>query len=405
MSSEPAQPGGRLTPWRQVLADGEWDDRGGDRSSRNRVVDGALFGFAVVMGVLAFAYVWHSHGVVVNSLDLAIGVLACLALWVRRSLPGAVLATIAAAAFSPLAAGAGLVAVGTAATRARGRTLAAAVLVIAAGSVIFPIVNPAMGELIPVRQTFPAVLFTAIAFGWGLFLRARREQVAALRERARQLEAGQRRSAELAREAERRRIAREMHDVLAHRLSLLAVHAGALEFRPGAPAAEIAQAAAVIRTSASAALSELREVITVFRDDDAGPPQPTLAQLPALIEESRAAGMTVRAHIDLHDAESLPPALGRTAYRVVQEGLTNARKHAPGAPVTVTVTANGWPGLLVEIISHQPARPQAPRTPPPGAGAGLIGLAERVALAGGTLEHGHSPAGDFVLRATVPAPP
>ena len=404
MSSGPVQSNGRPTPWWRVFAGAEWDEPGGGRSVSEWAVDAALFGFAVVMGALALGYVWHSHGVVVNGLDLAIGVLACLALWVRRSRPGAVLATIAAAAFSPLAAGAGLVAVGTAATRARGRTLAAAVLVIAAGSVVFPVVNPAMGELVPVRQAFPAVLFTALAFGWGLFLRARHEQVAALRERARQLEAGRRRSAELAREAERRRIAREMHDVLAHRLSLLAVHAGALEFRPGAPAPEVAQAAAVIRTSASAALSELREVIAVLRDNDAGPPQPTLAQLPALIEESRAAGMSLQAHIDLNDAESLPPALGRTAYRVVQEGLTNARKHAPGAPVTVTVTTNGRAGLLVEIISHQPARPQAPRTPPTGAGAGLIGLAERVALAGGTLEHGPSPAGEFVLRATVPAP-
>jgi len=108
----------------------------------------------------------------------------------------------------------------------------------------------------------------------------------------------------------------------------------------------------------------------------AGPPQATFAQLRALIEESRTAGMSLQAHIDLHDAKSLPPTLGRTAYRVVQEGLTNARKHAPGAPVTVTVTTNDRPGLLVEIISHQPARPQAPRTPPPGAGAGLVGLAE-----------------------------
>ena len=405
MSGEPVQPGGRLARWRRVLADGEWDDRGGDRRSRDRGVDVALFGFAVVMGALALGYVWHSHGAVVNGLDLAIGVLACLALWVRRSRPGAVLATIAAAAFSPLAAGAGLVAICTAATRARGRTLAAAVLVIAAGSVVFPIVNPAMGELVPVRQTFPAVLFTAIAFGWGLLLRARHEQVASLRERARLLEADQRRSAELAREAERRRIAREMHDVLAHRLSLLAVHAGALEFRRDAPAAEVAQAAAVIRTSASAALSELREVIAVLRDDDAGPPQPTLAQLPALIDESRTAGMSLQAHIDVPDAESLPSALGRTAYRVVQEGLTNARKHAPGAPVTVTVSTDGRPGLLVEVVSHNRAGARTQCAPLPGGGAGLIGLAERVTLAGGTLEHGASPAGDFVLRATVPAPP
>jgi signal transduction histidine kinase len=405
MSSEPVRSGAAgPASWRRVLTGSEWEEPGGGRSATDWAVDATLFGFAVVMGALALGYVWHSHGAVVNTLDLIIGMLACLALWVRRSQPGAVLGTIAAAAFSPFAAGAGLVAIGTVATRARGRTLAAAILVIAAGSVLFPVVNPAMGELIPVRQTFPAVLFTALAFGWGLFLRARREQVAVLRERASQLEADQRRSAELARQAERRRIAREMHDVLAHRLSLLSVHAGALEFRPGAPAGEVAQAAAVIRTSASAALRELREVIAVLRDDDAGPPQPTLAQLPVLIEESRAAGMSVQAHIDLRDAESLPPLLGRTAYRVVQEGLTNARKHAPGAPVTVTVTTDGRPGLLAEIISHNLAAPPARSTPPPGAGAGLIGLAERVALAGGKLEHGTSPAGEFVLRATVPVP-
>ena len=405
MSDEPVRPGGRLARWRQVLADVEWDDRAGDRPSRDRVVDAALFGFAVVVGALALGYVWHSHGVVVNALDLAIGVLACLALWVRRSRPSAVLATIVAAAFSPLAAGAGLVAVCTAATHARGRVLAAALLVIAAGSVVFPIVNPAIGELVPVRQALPAVLFTAVAFGWGFLLRARREQVASLRERARLLEAGQQRAAELAREGERRRIAWEMHDVLAHRLSLLAVHAGALEFRPDAPASDVAEAAAVIRTSASAALSELREVIAVLRDDDAGPPQPALAQLPALIEESRAAGMSLQAHIDEHDAGSLPPALGRTAYRVVQEGLTNARKHAPGAPVTVTVSTDSRPGLLVEVVSHNHAGARTQCAPLPEGGAGLIGLAERLTLAGGTLEHGASPAGEFVLRATVPAPP
>jgi signal transduction histidine kinase len=386
-----------------VLAGSEWEEPGGGRAATDWAVDATLFGFAVVMGALALGYVWHSHGAIVNVLDLIIGLLACLALWVRRSRPSVVLATIAAAAFCPLAAGAGLVAICTAATRARGRTLAAAVLVIAAGSVVFPVVNPAMGELVPIRQAFPAVLFTALAFGWGLFLRARREQVAALRKRASQLEADRRRSAEMAREAERRRIAREMHDVLAHRLSLLSVHAGALEFRPGAPAGEVAQAAAVIRISASAALRELREVIAVLRDDDAGPPQPTLAQLSALIEESHAAGMSLQAHIDLRDAESLPPLLGRTTYRVVQEGLTNARKHAPGAPVTVTVTTGGRTGLLVEIISHNLAAPPA-QAAPPGAGAGLIGLAERVALAGGKLEHGITPAGEFVLRATFPAP-
>jgi signal transduction histidine kinase len=200
-----------------------------------------------------------------------------------------------------------------------------------------------------------------------------------------------------------------MHDVLGHRLSLLSLHAGALEFRPDASATEIAQAATVIRTSAAAALSDLREVVTVLRDDTddaAGPPQPTLAHLPALIEEARAAGMTLRARIDVHDGESLPATLGRTAYRIVQEGLTNARKHAPGVPVAVTVTDDDRPGLVVEIINRRPLSAPAEGTPPScGTRAGLIGLAERVALAGGTLGHETTAAGDFVLRATIPVPP
>lgn len=148
----------------------------------------------------------------------------------------------------------------------------------AAGSIAFPLVNPRAGEILQIG--FPAFLFTAMAFGWGLYLRARRELVASLRQRAEQLEADQIRNAELAREAERRSIAREMHDVLAHRLSLLSVHAGALQFHPDAPAADIASAATVIRTSASAALDELREIVTVLReepDDAAGPPSPVSA--------------------------------------------------------------------------------------------------------------------------------
>ena len=407
MVTEPVQLGGRLPSWRRALAASEWQEPGGGRSAGEWVGDAVLFGFAAGLGGLSLGYLWHSHGVVLDGVDLAFGVLACLALWVRRSWPAAVLAVLAAAAFSPLAIGAALVAIFTAATRARGRALAAAVLLAVASSAVFPLVNPAAGEI--QNLAFPAFLLPVAAFGWGLYLRARRDLVVALRERARRLEADQERRAELARDAERRRIAREMHDVLAHRLSLLSVHAGALEFRPDAPAAEISQAAAVIRTSAAAALADLRQVITVLRDDAysaAGPPQPTLAQLPALLEESRAAGMTIRAHIDLDDAGSLPPAAGRTAYRVVQEGLTNARKHASGAPVAVTVTGNGRPGLLVEVISRRPVRaPPEGMPPPPGAGAGLIGLAERVALAGGILEHGTNAAGDFVLRATVPVSP
>ena len=218
-------------------------------------------------------------------------------------------------------------------------------------------------------------------FGWGLYLRSRRELVASLQERAQRLEADQQRSAEQAREAERRRIAREMHDVLAHRLSLLSVHAGALEFHPGAPPDDIAHAAAVIRTSAAAALAELRQVITVLREDSAatdGPPQPGFGQLADLLEESRSAGMALDARIDLPEAGQLPEAVGRTTYRVIQEGLTNARKHAPDAPVQVTATAHGQAVTAEVITSRRPALAGPGAAAPAKAGAGLIGLAERV---------------------------
>jgi len=199
-----------------------------------------------------------------------------------------------------------------------------------------------------------------------------------------------------------------MHDVLAHRVSLLSVHAGALEFRPDASPAEIAEAAAVIRANAHAALQDLRDVIGVLRDggdrDAPEPPQPTLAQLPGLIEECRAAGMRVRASVDAPPEDELPPTLGRTAYRVVQEGLTNARKHAPGAAVEANVSTVAEAGLVVEVVSRRPVAVTVGAERLPGAGTGLIGLAERVALAGGELEHGPDEHGDFVLRAILPWP-
>jgi signal transduction histidine kinase len=371
------------------------------------LADSALFGFAVALGGLALAALWHSHGVLLDGIDLGSGVLACLALCWRRAYPAAItLVVFAAAWFSPLAQGAALVTIGTAASRVRGRALLLIALLAVLGSVTFPLLNPAAAEILKIG--FPAFLFIVIAFGWGLYSRARRELVASLRERAERLEADQQRSAEEAREAERRRIAREMHDVLAHRLSLLSLHAGALEFRPDAPPGEITLAAAVIRASAAAALSDLRQVITVLREDSdaaAGPPQPELAQLPALLEESRAAGMTLREHLDLTQAEPLPAAAQRAAYRVVQEGLTNARKHAPGAIVDVTVTGTARAGLVAEIVSRGPDAAAASVQAPPGPGAGLIGLAERLALVGGDLQHGTNAMGDFVLRATIPGSP
>jgi signal transduction histidine kinase len=245
--------------------------------------------------------------------------------------------------------------------------------------------------------------------GWGALAQARRALIASLRDRARRAEAEQGRRVAEARAAERARMAGEMHDVLAHRLSLLATYAGALEYRPDHPPERLSHAAGVIRSAAHQALDELREVIMVLRDDltDDGPhrPLPTLADLPDLVEESRATGTPVDVHDTLPDPAELPAATGRTAYRVVQEALTNARKHAPGQPVRITL--DGIPGthLTVDVTNPLAVHPANVTAPPPipGAGSGLIGLTERVRLAGGQLEHQTS-SGQFRLHTWLPWP-
>ncbi|WP_245930229.1 sensor histidine kinase [Allonocardiopsis opalescens] len=242
--------------------------------------------------------------------------------------------------------------------------------------------------------------------GWGALARARRALVASLRERARRAEAEQGRRVAEARMLERTRLAREMHDVLAHRLSLLATYAGALEYRPDSPPERLAHAAGVVRTGVHQALEELREVIGVLRDDgedDApdGPPPPGLAELPALVAEARGAGTRVRLRDEVTGADALPASAGRTAYRVVQEGLTNARKHAAGRPVEVVLA--GRPGARLSIEVSNPLPPDGSGPLAPGAGAGLVGLTERLRLAGGRLDHGPA-GGEFRLRAWLPWP-
>jgi signal transduction histidine kinase len=235
----------------------------------------------------------------------------------------------------------------------------------------------------------------AALLGWGAFARSRAELLESLRERARRAEDEQERRVVEARSAERSRIAREMHDVLAHRLSLVAATAGAVEFRPDAAPERIAAAAGVLRANAHAALEELREVIGVLR---AGPdedrPQPTTADLPRLVDEVRAGGVPVELHDGL--GAELAGGAGRTVYRVVQEALTNARKHAAGQPVDVRLS--GGDEIRVEV-----SNPVGSAAGTPGSGTGLIGLAERLQLAGGTLEHGPSD-GRFRLVATLPWP-
>jgi signal transduction histidine kinase len=213
--------------------------------------------------------------------------------------------------------------------------------------------------------------------------------------------------------------------VLAHRLSLLATYAGALEYRPDAPPEQLARAAGVVRAGVHQALDELREVIGVLRDDDPAAvarPQPGLSDLTGLVEESRDAGTPVDLIDRISKPGELPDALGRTAYRIVQEGLTNARKHAPGRPARLLLDGRPGDRLLVELtnpvgpaqvgpVPIESANPaEAPNRAGPslngsGTGTGLIGLTERVRLAGGEIDHGVAPDGQFLLRAQLPWSP
>jgi signal transduction histidine kinase len=388
--------------WHQWLLPGDLrDDPDGRRTARDWIVDALMYAgaAAIAVAVISESEDQHTEGLWVA--DIALGAVAFVALWWRRQHPGRV-GVIAglASIVSGFAAGPAVIAAFNVALRGTRREIAVVATVGIAAALLYPLVYPPPDGFW--LNLWFGLLLTAVVFGWGLFARVRREQVLQLRERTAQLEAEHRLRIEQAREAERRAIAREMHDVLAHRVSLLSLHAGALEFRPDAPPEEVAEAAGVIRANAHAALEELRAVIGVLRDGEASegpePPQPTLADVPALVDESRAAGLRVGCRVDVPD--DVPVALGRTAYRIVQEGLTNARKHAPGAAVTLTVVAPDG-DLQVEISSLAPvAVPAASQLP--GAGTGLIGLAERVTLAGGELESGVDPTGAFVLRARLP---
>ena len=247
----------------------------------------------------------------------------------------------------------------------------------------------------------------AALLGWGAQARARERLIGSLAERARRAEADQEQRVAEARIAERTQIAREMHDVLAHRLSLLATYAGAMAYRPDAPVAQRTQAADVIRTGAHEALEELRQVIAVLRDDhdpadegDGTRPQPTLADLPALVAECTAAGMEIT--VTDRTTGAPPSTIGRAAYRIVQEALTNARKHAPGAPVTLTLAGGTEAGWLTVTAKNPCAADGGAHLP--SSGTGLVGLAERARLVGGHLEHAAGPDG-FQLEARLPWTP
>jgi signal transduction histidine kinase len=196
---------------------------------------------------------------------------------------------------------------------------------------------------------------------------------------------------------ERARIARELHDVVAHGVSVIAVQADAAEAALEHDPQRAAQPLRTIRGSAHDALDEMRRMLGVLREGDEGfehGPQPGLAQLPELLEHARAGGVPIELEVE-GEPRPLAPSLDLTAYRIVQEALTNVRKHAPGAPTTVRL---GWsPGALELTI-----RDAGPGPNGHAGGHGLVGMQERVRIHGGRLHTGAPAGGGFEVIVQLP---
>jgi signal transduction histidine kinase len=215
---------------------------------------------------------------------------------------------------------------------------------------------------------------------------------------------------QLSRQAERERLAREIHDGLGHRLSLLSVHAGALQAvasEESDDTDEIRTSAALIRESASQSMSELHSLLELLRnpdDPDVAAPRTTLRDVSTLIDESVQAGMPLVATVFVEQAQTLDPQLGQAAYRVVQELLTNARKHAPGVPVRLSVTGGPMVGSLDIATANHLALQPVTVGGPARHGSGLVGVRERVERLGGSMHSSTDPAGVFRVQIHLPWP-
>ena len=286
----------------------------------------------------------------------------------------------------------------TAASRLDGRRKLAAGLVVAAAFVTAFAVD--REELNPSNVVGNAAVF---AGGWamGAYVRSRQREAAALRDRTARLE---RERELLAREAvaeERARIARELHDVVAHSVSVMTVQAGAARRVMATDPGGAAQALGAVEATGREALVELRRLLGVLRQDDQATdalrPQPSVADLPRLIRDAEGAGLRVERVVEGH-VRPLPPGVDLSAFRIVQEALTNARKHGGPAAAARVVVRYGDEDLEVEVTDDG----RGASAPPGDGGHGLVGMRERVGLFGGELAVGPADGGGWRVWARLP---
>ncbi|WP_129837624.1 sensor histidine kinase [Streptomyces sp. RFCAC02] len=300
---------------------------------------------------------------------------------------------------SSLSAAAVFVLVGSRAPR---RALCAMWLEVLAAGAVLVVLVPEYGEwggLLPLSVLLAVAAVTADA------LHGRGEARARLAVTERVSAAEQARATLL---AERARIARELHDVVAHHMSVITVQADSAPYRLGGVSPEVAEEFAAIAAGARRSLGEMRRLLHVLRSeespDGAYAPQPGLEDLAALVETTRRAGVDVRLDMDegVPGDADLPATVGLSAYRVVQEALSNVVRHAPGARADVRVRRSDG-GLRIDVVNSAPAG--VPRAVEARAGGhGLVGMRERVAVLGGELTARSQPDGGFRVSAVLPLP-
>jgi signal transduction histidine kinase len=273
--------------------------------------------------------------------------------------------------------------------------LGGGILILAA--IAFVVVRDPDGD--PADIAFVASIAT-IAWLIGFAYHERNRRTAELTERAERAERARETEARAAAAEERARIAREMHDVVAHSLSVMVVQAEAAEAMLDADPARARRPLAAVQRTGRDALTELRRMLGVLRElaDDGAElaPQPGLAGLGALVDDVRQAGLPVRVRVE-GEERPLPPGIDLSAYRIVQEGLTNALKHAGPASAEVVVRY-GERELELEVRDDGRGRASGAN----GGGHGLVGMRERVAIYGGELRAGPRPEGGFALVARLP---
>jgi signal transduction histidine kinase len=264
--------------------------------------------------------------------------------------------------------------------------------------------------LLRLGSSFPgwdsAVLFAGIVAGsWLLGFLARRWQTMAAEnaQRAEELEQARTELAQSAVAAERLRIARELHDVVAHSMSVIAMHAGAARLAVGTDAASERTALDVIERSSRGALGEMRRLVTLLREEDgadvARTPAPAVTELHTLVAGIVAGGVTVDVRTE-GDLNAVPAGVSLTAYRVIQEALTNIVRHAGPTQASLLVEA-GRDAILIRVENQAPLTPSGQVTSA-GGRHGSIGMQERVALYGGTLNAGPTADGGWRVEAQLP---